>query len=313
MRKPVPRELAAGILEECKKLNLHVQFYNENSYFFEKDNEFSRFYQRMTGIQGKETENLLQLLEREEPIKLLVIDNQDRIRGNVCYFKELFGRNLQISFSRPEYLEFTNAEATKGNALAVLGQMLDISREEIIAIGDSHNDISMIEYAGLGIAMGNAIDELKHHADYVTKGNDENGVAEAVERFILKRSELAMGSISIEDMLRELDLEVVYKGKSLSIDIETSDINRPGLQFAGFFDYFAAERVQVIGKVEMTYLDSMDPEIRSQRLDRFFGSGIPCVLISRDMEVPPYLIESAKNSVALLFGQEKQQPMSSIG
>lgn len=103
-----------------------------------------------------------------------------------------------------------------------------------------------------------------------------------------------MGSISIEDMLRELDLEVVYKGKSLSIDIETSDINRPGLQFAGFFDYFAAERVQVIGKVEMTYLDSMDPEIRSQRLDRFFGSGIPCVLISRDMEVPPYLIESAK-------------------
>ena len=49
-----------------------------------------------------------------------------------------------------------------------------------------------------------------------------------------------MGSISIEDMLRELDLEVVYKGKSLSIDIETSDINRPGLQFAGFFDYFAA-------------------------------------------------------------------------
>jgi Cof subfamily protein (haloacid dehalogenase superfamily) len=187
VRKPVPRELAAGILEECKKLNLHVQFYNENSYFFEKDNEFSRFYQRMTGIQGKETENLLQLLEREEPIKLLVIDNQDRIREMFAYFKELFGRNLQISFSRPEYLEFTNAEATKGNALAVLGQMLDISREEIIAIGDSHNDISMIEYAGLGIAMGNAIDELKHHADYVTKGNDENGVAEAVERFILKK------------------------------------------------------------------------------------------------------------------------------
>ena len=127
------------------------------------------------------------MLEREEPIKLLVIDNQDRIREMFAYFKELFGRNLQISFSRPEYLEFTNAEATKGNALAVLGQMLDISREEIIAIGDSHNDISMIEYAGLGIAMGNAIDELKHHADYVTKGNDENGVAEAVERFILKK------------------------------------------------------------------------------------------------------------------------------
>lgn len=46
-----------------------------------------------------------------------------------------------------------------------------------------------------------------------------------------------MSSISIEDMIKVLDMEVVYKGKSLSIDIETSDINRPGLQFAGFFDY----------------------------------------------------------------------------
>ena len=102
-----------------------------------------------------------------------------------------------------------------------------------------------------------------------------------------------MGSISIKDMLQELDMEVVYEGKSLSIDIETSDINRPGLQFAGFFDYFAVERVQVIGKVEMTYLDSMDPKLRQQRLERFFSSGIPCVLISRSMEVPQYLIDTA--------------------
>ncbi|MGI6538766.1 MAG: HPr(Ser) kinase/phosphatase [Caldicoprobacterales bacterium] len=103
-----------------------------------------------------------------------------------------------------------------------------------------------------------------------------------------------MRSISIEDMIRVLDMEVVYEGKSLSIDIETSDINRPGLQFAGFFDYFASERIQVIGKVEMTYLESMDPDIRKERLIRFFGSGIPCVLISRNMEVPPYFLEAAK-------------------
>jgi HPr kinase/phosphorylase len=102
-----------------------------------------------------------------------------------------------------------------------------------------------------------------------------------------------MSSISIEDMIKVLDMEVVYKGKSLSIDIETSDINRPGLQFAGFFDYFAAERVQVIGKVEMTYLDSMEPDIRAERLERFFSSGIPCVLISRNMEVPQYLLGAA--------------------
>ncbi|HHT65474.1 MAG: HPr(Ser) kinase/phosphatase [Caldicoprobacterales bacterium] len=103
-----------------------------------------------------------------------------------------------------------------------------------------------------------------------------------------------MSSISIEDMLKVLDMEVLYEGKSLSFEIETSDINRPGLQFAGFFDYFAVERVQVIGKVEMTYLDSMHPAVRKERLDQFFSSGIPCVVISRNMEVPQYLIDSAR-------------------
>ncbi len=102
-----------------------------------------------------------------------------------------------------------------------------------------------------------------------------------------------MSRISIEDMIQVLDMEVIYEGRSLSIDIETSDINRPGLQFAGFFDYFTIERIQVIGKVEMTYLESMDPDIRKIQLERFFSSGIPCVLISRNMDVPQYLMDSA--------------------
>jgi len=103
-----------------------------------------------------------------------------------------------------------------------------------------------------------------------------------------------MSSIPIDNLIQALDLEVVYEGKSLSIDIETSDINRPGLQFAGFFDYFAQDRIQVIGKVEMTYLECMDSDIRSERLDRFFSSGIPCLIISRNLEVPQYIIGSAE-------------------
>lgn len=103
-----------------------------------------------------------------------------------------------------------------------------------------------------------------------------------------------MSSIPIDNLIQALDLEIVYEGKSLSIDIETSDINRPGLQFAGFFDYFAQDRIQVIGKVEMTYLECMESDIRSERLDRFFSSGIPCLIISRNLEVPQYIIRSAE-------------------
>jgi Cof subfamily protein (haloacid dehalogenase superfamily) len=188
VRKLVPREHALRILEEVKKQNLHIQTYNESSYFFEQDNEFSRFYHKMTGIKGEEVEDLYQLLmNEEEPIKMIIIDEPSKIAQLYPYFQELYGDILQVSISMPEYLEFTNIDATKGNALALLGDMLEVPKEEIIAIGDSYNDISMIKYAGMGIAMDNAVDDVKSHAKYITKGNDENGVAEAIERFVLKK------------------------------------------------------------------------------------------------------------------------------
>ncbi len=103
-----------------------------------------------------------------------------------------------------------------------------------------------------------------------------------------------MSLIPIEDMARALELEIIYDGDRKAIDLQTSDINRPGLHFAGFFDYFAKERVQVLGKGEMTYLYQLDPVIREERLEKFFGSGLPCVLVARNLETPQYLIDSAK-------------------
>ncbi|HZJ82766.1 MAG TPA: HPr(Ser) kinase/phosphatase [Clostridia bacterium] len=103
-----------------------------------------------------------------------------------------------------------------------------------------------------------------------------------------------MPSIPIESIVEELGLEVIYCHENKSLDVSTSDINRPGLQFAGFFDYFASERIQVLGKVEMNYLDTMDPDFRFQQLDRFFRYDFPCLIISRDMEIPSYIIDLSK-------------------
>ncbi|HHT65473.1 MAG: Cof-type HAD-IIB family hydrolase [Caldicoprobacterales bacterium] len=186
IKKSVPMDYTQKIIEECKKQNLHLQVYNESTYFFEKENYYSRLYHKATGIQGEEAKDLIGVLQ-EEPIKLIIIDEQQKIARLSQYFEEQFGDVLQVLISKPIYLEFTNKEATKGNALAKLGEMLEIPREEIIAIGDSYNDISMIEYAGLGIAMGNAPDHVKSYAQYVTKGNDESGIADAIRRFILNK------------------------------------------------------------------------------------------------------------------------------
>lgn len=104
-----------------------------------------------------------------------------------------------------------------------------------------------------------------------------------------------MSSISIENIIDTLNLEIIYCDQdTLSIDIDTSDINRPGLQFAGFFDYFAHDRIQVLGKVEMTYLKQLDEDIRRKYLDKYFSYDIPCTIISRGMEIPDYILYYAK-------------------
>lgn len=81
--------------------------------------------------------------------------------------------------------EIVNCEVNKGAALSFITQRLGINQEEVIAIGDNENDYSMIEYAGLGVAMGNAQESIKGIADYVTSTNDCNGVSEVIKKFVL--------------------------------------------------------------------------------------------------------------------------------
>lgn len=92
---------------------------------------------------------------------------------------------LEIVDSSKHNIEITRKGVSKGKAVAMLASFYDLKREEIIAIGDSENDLSMIEYAGQGIAMGNASDIVKQKADYITDSNDNEGVANAINKFIL--------------------------------------------------------------------------------------------------------------------------------
>jgi len=80
---------------------------------------------------------------------------------------------------------FLHPEVSKGNALKTIAADLGIRSQEIVAFGDHHNDIGMLQFAGLGVAMGNAPDEVKVAADYVTLSNAEDGVAVVIEEMIL--------------------------------------------------------------------------------------------------------------------------------
>ena len=92
---------------------------------------------------------------------------------------------LEIVDSSRYNIEITRKGVSKGKAVERLATLYGVKREEVMAIGDSENDISMLEYAGLGIAMGNAPDRVKEKADYITDSNDNEGVANAICKFVL--------------------------------------------------------------------------------------------------------------------------------
>jgi Cof subfamily protein (haloacid dehalogenase superfamily) len=118
--------------------------------------------------------------------KILWYDTVENIQAFQSDIRDRLGDGVTCHTSKPYFLEFVDKNASKAIAMAKIGEHFGIQREEMIAIGDGENDLSMIEYAGLGVAMGNAIDEVKEKADYITLSNDENGVAHVIRTFVLQ-------------------------------------------------------------------------------------------------------------------------------
>jgi len=102
-------------------------------------------------------------------------------------------------------------------------------------------------------------------------------------------------AVTIENLIEDLKLEIIVQGKA-DREVTLSDLNRPGLQFSGFYNYFANERVQVVGMAEWSFLDAMQPELRKKRLKKFFQFETPCVVVSRGLEPHEELIEEAREN-----------------
>ncbi len=104
-----------------------------------------------------------------------------------------------------------------------------------------------------------------------------------------------MFSVSLREIVDEFQLEdLTHSNRLDEIMITTSDVNRPGLQLAGYFEYFGSDRIQIIGKVETTYLADVSSEERYTRVDEFFKTGIPCMIVARGLEIFPEMLEVAK-------------------
>ncbi len=118
-------------------------------------------------------------------IKMMMIDEPEILDAAITQLPAEFRERYTVVKSAPFYLEILHQGASKGVALSHLANHLGLKADEVMAIGDNENDLTMIDYAGIGVAMANAIDEVKEAADVTTASNDEDGVALIVEQYVL--------------------------------------------------------------------------------------------------------------------------------
>jgi hypothetical protein len=207
--KPLPMEIARDILWIASKYrSFKVQIFMEDYKIFAgKDyrrtqiGRFIRFSRRYSAVgcynylrdfvfvPVKNAGNLTGAVEimKEPPAKIVVYADPDELDIFKKEITEKFGDSIFLTTAIKNTVDILNGEVSKARGLAVLAESLGIKREEIIAIGDNINDVLMLEYAGLGVAMGNAQEMVKSRADYVTAGNDEDGIALFVEKLLQKK------------------------------------------------------------------------------------------------------------------------------
>lgn len=182
--RSVDLESVRRLYEYTRANKLHLQTYIDDKLYAFDDGDKLAAYAKQSNIPYI-VEPELDALPVGNHTKLIIIDEPAKLDEIAPELHALLGPDVHITKSKPHYLEFTHSEGTKGHALRFLAEHYGYSMDETIAIGDSWNDREMIEAAGLGVAMANAVPALREIADYVTLSNNEDGVKHVIDKFVL--------------------------------------------------------------------------------------------------------------------------------
>lgn len=177
-------DLAHEALAALEETGLHVNLYVNDQLYVRQLNEAARSYMKLARVDAKQVGTWDEAMAAGGPTKIVAIGPEADVHRWQATLKARFGDRLFIVQSQPTFLEVAGPDVGKGFALARLAEELGVPRAEIVAVGDAMNDLDMLEYAGLGVAMGQAPQELKDRADRVTAPLAEDGVAVLIESLI---------------------------------------------------------------------------------------------------------------------------------
>lgn len=184
--RPVPTALAVEVMRFFRQAQVHFHTYLGDELCLESLTEEGIMYANLAGVEPRIVPDLMAAVQQEQAPKIMAVtDNERALLDMELELKARYSGALNITRSKPFFLEIMHQSANKGDALRVISEHYGIDRKDVLAVGDSYNDLAMIEWAGVGVAMGNARDVVKDAADFVTASNEEAGVAEALCRFVL--------------------------------------------------------------------------------------------------------------------------------
>lgn len=160
--------------------------WSQNKLYASEISDKTHFYEGITNTTAELLTDFNRVLQ-QGITKMLWYDNPEVLEQYISQLKDENFQHTTFTKSRAYFLEFFSNKVSKAVAMEKLGEYYGIKQEEMIAIGDQTNDLPMIEYAGLGVAMANAVDKVKEAADYITLSNNDAGVAHTINKFILDR------------------------------------------------------------------------------------------------------------------------------
>ncbi|MBQ7476217.1 MAG: HAD family phosphatase [Selenomonadaceae bacterium] len=185
----LPEKVLVDVINFYERRGWHLQSYSDDNLIVPAYNDFVRLYESnqkvkasVVGWDGMKEKTF-------HVCKLLSIsDNEEENSRRMAELKKNFAGKIEVTKSAPIFTEIMCPNVSKASAVKILAEKIGVKREEVMAIGDSYNDLPMLQAAGVSVAMGNATDDVKKFCDFVTGNCEDDGFAEAVEKFVFNES-----------------------------------------------------------------------------------------------------------------------------
>ena len=179
-------ELVLKIIDFFAEHGCHIQSYSNDILYVPARNSGVEYYEEVIHVKAV-TVGWNGLRERAKNVtKLLSIsDDNDELVDSMNAIRKIFGSQVEVTRSNIKFAEFMASGVTKAGAIKILADKFGINNDEILAIGDSENDLPMLKSVGYGVAMGNALPSIKEACKYITDTCENDGFAKAVYDYVL--------------------------------------------------------------------------------------------------------------------------------